>query len=395
MAQPLIYGAVGPKGGDYLLEFSYDYGAYTMRNPFSVLGGTASEALSEGLLDVASYITSEYPVGRATYFLGQDGKEISPFFANGVEIELHYAGNNSGLYEVWVSVRPNGDFHRTLYLMQHSAGQGEELVVRIVCKPEILQIYVGDSLVHERDPQTIDWSWVGPQPHYWMHLEVGTPFERYSDFDGLVSIDGDRRFFQGSRVPHIREISYSLPRSQAPAFFQDFVRAYEIAGEGSGVAPTDPTDPTEPSEPPEDFGDDTVLVLDAPSMSPISVESLPFRVIFDYGLGDRSVPPPLFVMDLAAGTYKFSTALSPHREDYDTNIALFSDSGGGPLYTNDDIHFQSGSDDDYRSEITATLAAGTYALIVGTYGTQFGDDAINNSAAAEIPPGAVLRISKV
>lgn len=398
MAQPLIYGAVGPEGGDYLLEFTYTFSTYALSTPFSVLGGTASQALSEGLLSVGTHVTSAYRIGRATYSWGQEGREGPegpegiPFFSGGVEIELRYAGRTSGVYDVQLAVRPNHDFYRLIYDGQHSAAPGGELVVRIVCKPESLQVYAGGQLVHESDPRTIDWDWVGPQPYYWMHLEVSAPFDRYSTPDGLVRVEGIQHFFQASRVPHIRAISYSLPRSLAPAFFRDFVRAYEIPGEGSGAV----SPPPPPPPPPDDTGDDTVLVLSAPPLETdplIVVESLPFRAIFDYSLGDSSVPIPLFTVVLAAGVYKFSTALSPHQEDYDTNIALFSYDDGTLLYTNDDL--QSGGN-DRRSEITATLAAGMYVLAVGTYGTKFGEDRpIDNSAATPIPPGAVLRISKV
>lgn len=390
MAQPLIYGAVGPEGGDYLLEFTYDSAAYTMRNPFSVLGGTASEALSEGFLDVASYITFAYPIGRATYFLGQSDREVSPFFANGVEIELRYAGRASGVYDVRLNVRPNGDFYRTIYDGQHSAAPGGELVVRIVCKPESLQIYAGGQLVHESDPRTIDWDWVGPQPHYWMHLEASAPFDRYSALDGLVSTDGNRRFFQASRVPHIRAISYSLLRSLAPAFFRDFVRAYEVVGEGNGAAPPAPPPPA----PPDDLDNDTVLVMDAPPMSPIPVESLPFRAVFNYALGGGGAPPGAFMLSLDAGTYKFSTALSPDREEHDTKIALYSFEEAAPLYVNDDI--SDGPPYDYRSEIIATLPAGEYGLVVCTRGAEFdADGSITLSDSVRIPLGTVLRVSKV
>lgn len=388
MAQPLIYGAAGPEGGDYLLEFLYD-GAYTLRSPFSVLGGTASGALSEGLIDATGHVTFSYPIGRATYFLGQDGAEVSPFFVNGVEIELRYAGSASGVYEVMAELRPNSDFYRAIYDGQHSAAPGGELVVRIVCKPEILQIYAGGSLVHEMDPRAIDWGWAGPQPYYWMHLRVGAPFDRNSALDGLVSVDGNRHFFQASRVPHIRAISYSLPSSQAPAFFQDFVRAYEIPGEGSGAV----SPPPPPPPPTDDLSGDTVVTIDVPSGAPIPIESLPFRAIFSYALGTPEETPPTFVVTLDAGTYKFSTALSPGREEHDTQIALLS-IAEGTVYVNDDI--SDGSPYDRRSEITMALPAGGYAVAVGTSGMIFGaDGSLDSSGATQIPPGTVLRISKV
>ncbi|MFZ7310304.1 hypothetical protein [Comamonas jiangduensis] len=394
MAQPLIYGAVGPKGGDYLLEFNYvsSWDQYTLYNPFSVLGGTAAAALAEGFTDAFEYVSLYYEVGRFTHnYVGYDeGFEgiVNPFFSGGVEIELRYAGGSSGGYSVNLDLRPNGDFYWPLHYAWHSAGPDGELVVRITCTPTSMKVYANGVQVHELDPQTIDWDWVGPQPHYWMHLKVGKVFSRTSPGE-LVSVDGSLRFFRGSSVPHIREISYSLPRSQAPAFFRDFVRAYEIAGEGSGAV----SPPPPPPPPTDDLSGDTVVTIDVPSASPIPIESLPFRAIFSYALGAPEETPPVFALTLDTGTYKFSTALSPGREEHDTQIALIS-FAEGTVYVNDDI--SDGSPYDRRSEITMALPAGEYAIAVGTSGMIFGaDGSLDLSGATQIPPGTVLRVSKV
>lgn len=400
MAQPLIYGSVGPKGGDYQLKFKYESPAYTLRTPFTGLGGSALGALSGAFAEVGDNVSFFYRVGGAMSAQGTNGAlEVNPLFTDGAEMTLRYAGGASGQYDVALRVRPNSDIYRSLYIGTHGAAASGELEVRVACTLTSTKVYVGGVLVSEVDPRSIDWGWATEDMEgapYWMYLEVGAPFDRYADLDGLVSTDGDWRYFLGSAVSHIREITYGLPSTLAPSFFRDFVKAYEVVGEAVGGNPSQP--PVGPGQP-DDLSNDTILVLDAqpdptgPTGPMIVVGSLPFRATLNYRLGGEYAHPAFFQVDLSAGTYKFSTLLSPDPLDHDTSIALYSLSSGALVHANDDIE---GTDiTDNRSEIRADLPAGQYMLVVSTNGTEFTGSGITTSSAIDIPAGTVVRISKV
>lgn len=313
-----------------------------------------------------------------------------PLFQDGAEIVVKYS-SPPGLIPIriylkgWIATLP-------VYDRMHPVGASGALEVRLVCAPNNLKVYVGDNLEHEVDPGQITYS-DEVNPHYWVDLHAALPYNPSEPGPGWREVSdqwNSWRVYPSTALPHIREVAYYglSARPQEP-FFTAFVRAYEIAGEGSGAV----SPPPPPPPPTDDLSGDTVVTIDVPSASPIPIESLPFRAIFSYALGAPEEAPPTFVVILDAGTYKFSTALSPGREEHDTQIALIS-IAEGTVYVNDDI--SDGSPYDRRSEITMALPAGGYAVAVGTSGMIFGaDGSLNSSGATQIPPGAVLRISKV
>lgn len=392
MSTVLLHGALVDQGLDALLRFHLSFSSYNLVTPLLALDGAAMAAQQERFEYAFESLSGQYHLGSA---MVQDSSDaLHPLFAQGVEIVVRYAVPAGRACRIRPRIYYNGDFNLDLWGRSVTASVARNVQLRLVCEPGRLQVYLDDALVYDQDPTLLDWGWVGPRADYWRYLALMAPYDRYAaPGSSPVSVSDNYYEYAASEVPHIAQVIYRTLSHTAPAFFRDFVKSYEIVGEGSSVGPTDPTDPTDP---PDDLGNDTVLALSAAPAAPLTVESLPFRAIFNYALGSPGVFPAVFALTLDTGTYKFSTALSPDREAYDTQIALLS-FAEDTVYVNDDISDGSdGSPYDRRSEITMALPAGEYAIAVGTSGMIFGaDGSLDPSGATQIPPGTVLRVSKV
>lgn len=393
MSTVLLHGALVDQGPDALLRFHLSFSSYNLVTPLLALDGAAMAAQQEHFEYAFKSLYDQYRLGSA---MVQDSSDaLHPLFAQGVEIVVRYAVPAGRACLIRPRIYYNGDFNLNLWGRSVTASVARNVQLRLVCEPGRLRVYLDDALVYDQDPTLLDWGWVGPRADYWRYLALMAPYDRYAaPGSSPVSVSGNYYEYAASEVPHIAQVIYRTLSHNATAFFRDFVKSYEIVGEGSSVGPTDPTDPIDP---PDDTGDDTVLMISAPPTSPIAVESLPFRAVIGYSIGSaggNNAPFVAFLMTLAAGTYKFSTALSPDKVEHDTQIALYTLGIDAPVYVNDDI--SDAASDDYRSEITATLPAGDHAIIVSTYGAEFkADGSFDHSNAITIPPGTVLRISKV
>ena len=99
----------------------------------------------------------------------------------------------------------------------------------------------------------------------------------------------------------------------------------------------------------------------------------------------------LFEVTLGAGTYRFHTTDSPHPTEHDTHIALFN-AAGAMLAQNDDIDVDGG---DYRSNITKTLSAGTYYIMLTAFGTAFDNGFGAVLDGNEVAAGTIFKVDAV